>query len=148
MRHPETSVEMTSKREADETNCRGGVLPVGETSRSDRGGGVSAEECSSRNLSNTSYPNAKHINPSVGMVIDHPQNDGRFIYRKREIGENVPAMRTSNARPYTDAPKPFRSIPPKREADQSNCRGAPLPYKFTETFTVDRGMLPPRRFLP
>ena len=30
--------------------CRGGVLPVGETSRSDRGGGVSAEECSSRNV--------------------------------------------------------------------------------------------------
>ena len=30
-------------------SCRGGVLPVGETSRSDSGGGVSAEECSSRN---------------------------------------------------------------------------------------------------
>ena len=30
---------------------RAGVLPVGETSRSDRGGGVSAEECSRRNLS-------------------------------------------------------------------------------------------------
>ena len=29
-------------------NCRAGVLPVGETSRSDSGGGVSAEECSRR----------------------------------------------------------------------------------------------------
>nr|WP_316615128.1 ATP-binding cassette domain-containing protein [uncultured Ruminococcus sp.] len=32
-------------------NGRGGVLPVGETSRSDSGGGVSAEECSSRIVS-------------------------------------------------------------------------------------------------
>ena len=32
----------------EEACCRGGVLPVGETSRSDSGGGVSAEECSSR----------------------------------------------------------------------------------------------------
>ncbi len=46
--------------------CRGGVLPVGETSRSDRGGGVSAEECSSRNFSNQCHPNAEQINFSVG----------------------------------------------------------------------------------
>ena len=31
---------------------------------------------------------AKQIAPSVGMVIDHPQNDGRFCYRKRVI-ENI-----------------------------------------------------------
>ena len=43
--------DMIPIREEDETHCRGGVLPVGETSRSDSGGGVSAEECSRRNVS-------------------------------------------------------------------------------------------------
>ena len=37
------------------------------------------------------------------MVIDHPQNDGRQKYRKREIGEKVSAMRTTNGRPYSES---------------------------------------------
>ena len=45
------------------------MLPVGETSRSDRGGGVSAEECSSRSFSEKSTKNAEQINFSVGYGI-------------------------------------------------------------------------------
>ena len=37
----------------------------------------------------------------VGMTIGHPQNDGRFRYRERWIGQNVPAMRdVEGAVPY------------------------------------------------
>ena len=61
---------MPPKREADETNCRGGI---------------SAEKCSSRYLSDLSHLNAKQINSSVGTTIGRPRNDGRFRYRKREI---------------------------------------------------------------
>jgi hypothetical protein len=60
--------------------CRAGVLPVGETSRSDRGGGVSAEECSRRKLSGTSHLSAKQIIIYVGMVIDHPHGRGIGSY--------------------------------------------------------------------
>ena len=38
-------------------------------------------------LSFTATSNAKFIPYSVGMVIDHPQNDGRFIDRKHKIGK-------------------------------------------------------------
>ena len=56
------------KREANETNC---------------GGGVSAEECSSRYLSDIYHLNAKQINSSVGTTIGRPRNDGHFRYRKQ-----------------------------------------------------------------
>ena len=50
------------------------MLPVGETSRSDSGGGVSAEECSSQKPFRPTPPTAKHVNFSVGYgIYDVPQ---------------------------------------------------------------------------
>ena len=72
--------------------CRGGVLPVGETSRSDSGGGVSAEECPSRNAYDICHPNAEQINPSVGDDADtrvrHPET--HMIYAIQMRSRSIP----------------------------------------------------------
>ena len=54
-----------------------------------------------RNLSDRWHLFAKQIIVSVGMVIDHPQYDERFRYRKREIGNKSSVRRyVASAVPY------------------------------------------------
>ena len=62
---PETSVKMPPKRKADLFLRRVRRLPT------------------YRNQSNICHSNAKQMLASVGMVIDHPQDDGRFDNRKQ-----------------------------------------------------------------
>ena len=85
-----------------------------------------------RNLSGICRINAKQMPASVGMVIDHPQNDGRYRYRKREIGiqcfchadEHCSSLRKC----FVSSTNMVRY--------QTLCRGSTkaLPYKSAETF--------------
>ena len=83
-----------------------------------------AGACSRRNLSVTSHSSAKHIPPSVGMTIGHPQTAGRCRYRTPQIGtqrlcradEQCSSLRkrmTPQRTLHLDKrPEPFHHIPP------------------------------------
>ena len=105
---------------------------------------------SSRVVSAIFHSNAEQITFSVGMVIDHPQNDGRFSYRKRKIGEKrfCHAVRhkcrtLQNVQLLNRHCVLTNALLRGVEHACSNVD----PYKSPETFTVGRGLAPAETLL-
>ncbi len=97
---------------------RAGVLPVGETSRSDSGGGVSAEECSSRMAETFLFYLTLSIaetSAMLRMTNGHPYGERDLLrmlwgYNGKVTGGASPSPTISVAVNYKKAvqPEPYR----------------------------------------